>query len=158
MATKQHFAALLDDLKRCFDTPARTIVELALMRLGVPSYYYEMLEDLDLNSVKSTVTAAGLTCTLVDGAGGVRKQLHGTGQGTAEGLLTWISMADIVIAVAAAASTQPAMVPAPPNRPVPVDKTWYVGDSALMQAGAKKTAMDALRRMANMTELMYVFL
>ena len=47
------------------------------------------------------------------------------------------------------------MVPAPPNGPVPVDKTWYVGDSALMQAG--ETAMDALRRMANMTGLMYYF-
>ena len=62
VATKQHFAALLDDLKWCFDTPARTIVELALMRLGVPSYYYEMLEDIDLHSAKTTVTAAGLTC------------------------------------------------------------------------------------------------
>ena len=34
VATKQHFAALLDDLKWCF--------ELGLMRLGVPSYYYEL--------------------------------------------------------------------------------------------------------------------
>ena len=58
VATKQHFAALLGDLKWCFDTPARTIVELALMRLGVPSYYYEMLEDIDLHSAKTTVTAA----------------------------------------------------------------------------------------------------
>ena len=56
-----------------------------------------------------------------------------------------------------ASTTQPVMVPAPPNGPVPVDKTWYVGDSALMQAG-EKTAMDALRRMANMTGLMYFFL
>ena len=135
MATKQHFSALLDDLKWCFDTPARTIVELALMRrLGVSSYYYEMLEDIALlHSIKTTVTAAGLTCDLVDGAGGVHKQLHGTGQGTVEGPLTWTPIADIVIAVAAAASTQLAMIPAPPNGPVPVDKTWYVDDSALMQ-------------------------
>ena len=156
VATKQHFAALLDDLKWCFDTPARTVVELALMRLGVPSYYYEMLEDIDLHSAKTTVTAAGLTCELVDGADGVHKQLHGTGQGTVEGPLTWIPIADIVIAVAAEASSQPVMLPAPPGGPVPVDKTWYVDDSALMQAGV--AAMAALRRMANMTGLMYYFL
>ena len=48
------------------------------------------------------------------------------------------------------------MIPAPPSGPLPVDKTWYVDDSALMQAGA--TAMDAVRRMANMTGLMYHFL
>jgi len=106
VATKQHFAALLDDLKWCFDTPARTVVELARMRLGVPSHYYEMLEDIDLHSAKTTVTAAGLTCELVDGAEGVHKQLHGTGQGTVEGPLTWIAIADIVIAVAAEASTR----------------------------------------------------
>ena len=156
VATKQHFAALLDDLKWCFDTPARTIVELALMRLGVPSYYYEMLEDIDLHSAKTTVTASGLTCELVEGAAGVHKQLHGTGQGTVEGPLTWIPIADIVIAVAAESSTQPIMLPSPPGGPVPVDKTWYVDDSALMQAGV--TAMKALRRMANMTGLMYYFL
>ena len=49
------------------------------MRLGVPSYYYEMLEDIDLHSAKTTVTAAGLTCDLVEGADAVHKQLHGTG-------------------------------------------------------------------------------
>ena len=80
------------------------------MRLGVPSYYYEMLEDIDLHSAKTTVTAAGLACDLVDGAGGVHKQLHGTGQSAIEGPLTWIPIADIVIAVAAAASTQPLMI------------------------------------------------
>ena len=68
----------------------------------------------------------------------------------------WIPIANIVIAVAAEASTQPVMVPTPPSGPVPVDKTWYVGDSALMQAGI--AAMKALRRMANMTGLMYYFL
>ena len=73
------------------------------MRRGVPSYYYEMLEDIDMHSVRTTVTAAGLTCDLVDGASGVHKQLHGTGQDTVEGPLTWIPIADIVIAVAAVA-------------------------------------------------------
>ena len=63
------------------------------MRLGVPSYYYEMLEDIDLHSaIKTTVTAAGLTCELVDGADGVHKQLHGTGQGTLEGRLRGIRL------------------------------------------------------------------
>ena len=40
-------------------------------RKKAPSYYYEMLENIDLHSAKTTVTAAGLTCDLVDGAGGV---------------------------------------------------------------------------------------
>ena len=35
--------------------------------------------------------------------------------------------------------------------PVPVDKTWYVDDSALMQAGV--AAMAAPRRMANLSTL-----
>ena len=57
--------------------------------------YYKMLENIDLHSAKTTVTAAGLTCDLlVDGAGGVHKQLHGTGQGAVEGPLTWIPIAD----------------------------------------------------------------
>ena len=37
VVTKQHFAALLGDLKWRFDTPDRAVVELELMRLGVPS-------------------------------------------------------------------------------------------------------------------------
>ena len=125
------------------------------MRLRVSSYYYERLEDIDLHSAETTVTAAGLTCDLVDGAGGVHKQLHGTDQGTVEGPLTWITIADIVIAAAAEASTQPVMIPVPPNGPLPVDKTWCVGDSALMQAGI--TAMKALRRMANLTQADVLF-
>ena len=30
---------ILDDLKWCFDTPASTVVELALKRLGIPAFY-----------------------------------------------------------------------------------------------------------------------
>ena len=63
-------------MKWCFDTPASTVVELALRRLGVPMFYINMLNDNDLHSVKSTVTANGNT---VDIAGMVHRQLHGTG-------------------------------------------------------------------------------
>ena len=34
--SKTELAALLDDLRWCFDTPANTVIELALFRLGVP--------------------------------------------------------------------------------------------------------------------------
>ena len=67
-----------------------------------------------------------------------------------------LPIADIAIAVAAEASSQPVIPPAPPGGPVPVDKTRYVEDSALMQAGV--TAMAARRRMADMTGLMNYFL
>ena len=67
-----------------------------------------MLNDTDMHSVKSTVTAAGLTlgrlASHLECQGGHR-QLHGTGQGTAEGPLDWPPVAGIAIAVARAAST-----------------------------------------------------
>ena len=83
-ATKTEMAVLLDDLKWCFDTPANAAIELALMRLGVPAFYVTMLNDIDMHSVKSTVTAAGLTLDLAShlGCQGVHRQLHSTGQGT----------------------------------------------------------------------------
>ena len=34
MQSKTELAALLDDLRWCFDTPANTVIELALFRLG----------------------------------------------------------------------------------------------------------------------------
>jgi spore maturation protein SpmB len=109
VATKTEMAVLLDDLKWCFDTPANAVIELALMRLGVPAFYVTMLNDIDMYSVKSTATAAGLTLDLAShlGCQGVHRQLHGTGQGTVEGPLNWLPVADIVIAVARAASTNP---------------------------------------------------
>ena len=100
VGTKTEMAVLLDDLKWCFDTPANAVIELALMRLGVPAFYVTMLNDIDMHSAKSTVTAAV-------GCQGVHRQLHGTGQGTVEGPLNWLPVADIVIAVARAASTNP---------------------------------------------------
>ena len=85
----------------------------------------------------------------------MRKSIN-TGQGTTEGPLNWIPMADMVISVARAASTQPVQVPSGNGTPTPVSKSWYVGDSALMQAG--KNALRALGKMANETGLMYYFL
>ena len=97
VATKTEVAVLLDDLKWCFDTPANAVIELALMRLSVPAFYVTMLNDIDMHSVKSTVTAAGLTLDLAShlGCQGVHRQLHGTGQGTVEGPLNWPPVADI---------------------------------------------------------------
>ena len=87
MQSKTELAALLDDLRWCFDTPANTVIELALFRLGVPEFYCNFLNDIDLHSVKSTITAAGITLEilLVMGAKGTHRQEHGTGQGTTEG-------------------------------------------------------------------------
>ena len=68
-ATKTEMTVLLDDLQRCFDTPANTVIELALMRLGVPAFYVTMLNDIDMHSVKSTVTAAGRTLDLASHLG-----------------------------------------------------------------------------------------
>ena len=77
------FSCLLDDLKWCFDTPASTVIELGLMRLGVPAFYANLMADLDVHMVRSTVTANGATVNL---AGWLyHRQLHGTGQGTVEG-------------------------------------------------------------------------
>ena len=83
------------------------------MRLDVPAFYATMLNDIDMHSAKSTVTAAGLTLDLAShlGCQGVHRQLHGTGQGTAEGPLNWLPVADIAIAMARAASTNPATIP-----------------------------------------------
>ena len=90
------FSCLLDDLKWCFDTPASTVIELGLMRLGVPAFYADLMADLDVHMVRSTVTANGTTVGL---AGIYHRQLHGTGQGTVEGPIDWIPIADIAIAV-----------------------------------------------------------
>ena len=156
--SKTELAALLDDLRWCFDTPANTVIELALFRLGVPEFYCNFLNDIDLHSVKSTITAAGITLgiLLAMGAEGTHRQEHGTGQGTTEGPLNWVPVADMVISVARAASTQPVQVPTGNGKPTPVSKSWYVDDSALMQAG--KRALEALNRMVNETGLMYYFL
>ena len=154
-------AVLLGDLW-CFDTPANPAIELALMRLGVPAFYATMLNDIDMHSdmhsAKSTVTAAGLTLDLAShlGCQGAHRQLHGTGQGTVEGPLNWPPVADIVIAVARAASTNPVTTPTGGSAPVEVPVAAYVGDSALAQS--EPEAVPSLRRVVNATGLMYHFL
>ena len=51
MQSKTELAALLDDLRWCFDTPANTAIALALFRLEVPEFYSNFLNDIDLHSV-----------------------------------------------------------------------------------------------------------
>ena len=149
---------MLDDLRWCFDTPANTVVELALYRLGVPEFYGNLLSDIDLHSAKTTITASGLTLDLLSGVGeeGTHRQEHGTGQGTIEGALNWVPVADMVISVARASSTQPVQVPTGDGTSVPVDRSWYVDDSGLLQS--RQGAVKALETVVNMTGLMYYFL
>ena len=99
MQSKTELAALLDDLRWCFDTPANTVIELALFRLGVSEFYCNFLNDIDLHSVKSTITAAGITLDILLAVGveGTHRQEHGTGQGANEGPLNWVPVADMVI-------------------------------------------------------------
>ena len=58
------------------------------------------------------------------GAEGTHRQEHGTGQGTNEGPLNRVPVADMVISVARAASTQPVQVPTGDGKPTPVSKSW----------------------------------
>ena len=123
---------MLDDLEWCFDTPASTVIELGLMRLGVPAYYANLMADLDVHMVRSTVAASGTTVGL---AGLYHRQLHGTGQGAVEGPINWIPFADIVIAVVRRRSKQPVALPAGNGKMYMFDKAWFVDDSGLGQAG-----------------------
>ena len=63
-ATGTEFPCLLDNLKWCFDTPASTVIELGLMRLGVPAFYANLMSDIDVHIVRSTVTASRTTLGL----------------------------------------------------------------------------------------------
>ena len=147
------FSCLLDDLKWCFDTPASTVIELGLMRLGVPAFYANLMADLDVHMVRSTVTANGTT---VDLAGLYHRQLHGTGQGTVEGPINWIPIADIVIAVVRRRSKQPVALPTGDGKMYLFDKAWFVDDSGLGQAGDGSTR--ALQHVTDGSGLMYYFL
>ena len=128
LQSRTELAAMLDDLRWCFDTPANTVVELALYRLGVPEFYGNLLSDIDLHSVKTTITASGLTLDLLSRVGeeGTHRHEHGTGQGTIEGPLNWVPVADMVISVARASSTQPVLVPTGDGTPVSIDRSWYM--------------------------------
>ena len=136
---------MLDDLQWCFDTPANTVVELALYRLGVPEFYGNLLSDIDLHSFNHP--ASELTLDLlsrVGEEGTAHRQEHGTGQETIQGPLNWVPVADMVISVARASSTQPVLVPTGDGTPVSVDRSWYVDDSGLVQSrrGAVKEARN----------------
>ena len=123
--TETEFSTLLGDLKWCFDTPASTVIEMGLMRLGVPEFDTNLLHDIDVRVVRSTITAHGTT---VDIAGLIHRQLHGTGQGTVEGPTNWIpiAIADIVISVARQRSTQPVSLPTGVGRSLPFGRAWCV--------------------------------
>ena len=147
------FSCLLDDPKWCFDTPASTVIELGLMRLGVPAFYANLMADLDVHMVRSTVTANGTTVGL---AGLYHRQLHGTGQGAVEGPINWIPIADIVIAVVRRRSKQPVALPTGGGKMYLFDKAWFVDDSGLGQAGEGSTR--ALQHVTDGSGLMYYFL
>ena len=129
-----------------------------MYRLGVPEFYGNILSDIDLHSVKTTITASGLTLDLLSRVGeeGTHRQEHGTEQGTIEGPLNWVPVADMVISVARASSTQPVLVPICDGTPVSVDRSWYVDDSGLVQS--RRGAVKALEIVVNMAGLMYYFL
>ena len=135
-ATAAELPTLLDDLKWCFGTSTQTVVKLALMRLGVPAFYASMLSDTDVHCARSTVTAHGTT---IDIAEMVHRQLHGTGQGTVEGPINWISVAGMIIAIARQRSTQPVTMPTGTGRSLMVECMWFVGDLGLAQAGRGST-------------------
>ena len=69
-----------------------------MKRLGIPAFCANLLNDISPHGVRSAITAAGVT---VDVAPLVHRhtdrQLFGTGQGTVEGPLNWILVADIIV-------------------------------------------------------------
>ena len=158
IADEEELVAFLDDLKWCFDMPAQVVIELALLRLGVPDFYYNMLDDIDIHTAKTTITAAGITADLLREVcgGGIHRQEHGTGQGTIDGPQKWIAVADMVISVARAASTAPVTLPVDADRAVCLDRTWFVDDSGLFQCGVH--ALPAVQTVVSATGLMNSFL
>jgi hypothetical protein len=112
---------MLDDLRWCFNTPANTVIEFVLFRLDVPEFYSNLLNDIDLHSVKTTITAAGLTLDVLAGLSseGRHLQEHGTGQGTIEAPIDWVPVEDMVISATRVTSSQPAQVPSGNGKPVP---------------------------------------
>ena len=158
LADEEELVVFLDDLKWCFDMPAQVVIELALLRLAVPEFYNNMLDDIDVHAAKTTITAADITADLLREAlgGGIHHQEHGTGQGTNVGPQKWIAVADIVISVARAASTAPVTLPMDAPRSVRMDRTWFVDDSGLLQCGVR--ALPAAQPVVNETGLMNSFL
>ena len=158
LADEEELVAFLGDLKWCFDIPAQVVIELALLWLAVPNFYHSILDDTDVHTAKTTVTAAGITADLLRDVigGGIHRQEHGTGQGTSDGLQKWIAVADMAISVARAASTAPVTLPVDAARSVCLDRTWFVDDSGLSQCGVR--ALPAVQTVASETGLMNSFL
>ena len=158
LADEEELVAFLGDLKWCFDMPAQVVIEQALLRLGVPGFYYNMLDDIDVHTAKTTITAAGITADLLKDVygGGIHRQEHGTGQGTIDGPQKWIAVADMVISVARAASTAPVTLPVDADKAVCLDRTWFVDDSGLFQCGVR--ALPAVQAVVSETGLMNSFL
>ena len=158
LADEEELVAFLDDLKWCFDMPAQVVIELALLRLAVPDFYNNMLDDIDVHTAETTITAAGITAGLLRDmfGGGIHRQEHGTGQGTTDGPQTWIAVADMVISVAQAASTAPVTLPVDADKAVCLDRTLFVDDSGLFQCGVR--ALPAVQAVVSATGLMNSFL
>ena len=87
LTDEEELVAFLGDLKWCFAIPAQVVIELALLRLAVPEFYGNILDDIDVHTAKTTITAAGITADLLCEAlgGGIHCQEHGTGQDTIDG-------------------------------------------------------------------------
>ena len=155
---EEELVAFLGDLKWCFDMPAQVVIELALLRLAVPSFYSNMLDDIDVHTAKTTITAAGITADLLRDmfGGGIHRQENGTGQGTIDGPQKWIAVADMVISVARAVSTASVTLPVDAGKAVCLDRTWFVGDSGLFQCGVR--ALPAVQTVVSATGLMNSFL
>ena len=117
-----------------------------------------MLDDIDIHTAKTTITAAGITADLLrDVLGGdIHRQEHGTGQGTIDGPQKWIAVADMVISVARAASTAPVTLPVDEAGSVCLDRTWFVDDSGLFQCGVR--ALPAVQTVVSETGPMNSFL
>ena len=62
----------------------------------------------------------------------------------------------MIIAIARQRSTQPVTIPTGTGRSLMVDRTWFVDDSGLAQAGCGSTA--ALQVMVDWTGLVFYFL
>ena len=149
-------AVLYDDLKWAFDTPARTVLDLAARRMGVPEQFMQLLEDIDSRSVQTTILSAGLAMDLSEE--GSFRQLHGTGQGGVEGPMLWLMLSDIVVTRARQVDAKPAVLKTT-NGWTKVGERWFVDDSALSQvASTREEAAAALEELMNATGLVYVLL
>lgn len=66
--------------------------------------------------------------------------------------MNWLPIADTIISVAKAMSSQPVLIPTGDGPPLEVDRAWYVDDAALAQAG--EGSLLALTKLTNCTGLM----